>query len=275
METKRTESHSQHPSRRPSQGPRSQRPHSARPSHRPLSAPPPKVTVVEAGTGFKGSFDSNCPIVVKGKIEGDVNAPKLTVHPDGMVHGKVKVTELRSDGELEGEFDAEMVRLSGSVRNNTTIRADALEVLLSDKSPTAFGACDLEVGEMPSKDAVVKLHTEPKPSSPPAQSAPPPSSVRPSGVPTSSEAPASQPPAEAAASAANGSSTPATSEVPAAETAASQDATDGEAPFKEAAPEASASNAESTELPDEADSEEVSTSAASSRGRRRRSKKKR
>ncbi len=64
-----------------------------------------RKTLVEEGTQFKGALSSNCPIEVKGRIEGDVTAPALTVALGGAVHGKVKVGEIRSQGELAGEFD--------------------------------------------------------------------------------------------------------------------------------------------------------------------------
>src|SRR5580698_5775810 len=90
-----------------------------------------RKTLVEEGTQFKGSLSSNCPIEVKGRIEGDVTAPALSVSAGGAVHGKVKVGEMRSQGELSGEFDADVVQLSGSVKDATIIRAKSLEVKLA------------------------------------------------------------------------------------------------------------------------------------------------
>src|SRR3974390_872023 len=110
-----------------------------------------RKTLVEEGTQFKGSLGSNCPIEVKGRIEGDVTAPALSVSTGGAVHGKVKVGELRSQGELAGEFDADVVQLSGTIKDNTVIRAKSLEVKLAPangKMQVIFGECQLEgVGE--------------------------------------------------------------------------------------------------------------------------------
>jgi cytoskeletal protein CcmA (bactofilin family) len=106
-------------------------------------------TLVEEGTQFKGALSSNCPIEVKGRIEGEVTAPSLTVSASGAVHGRVKVGEIRSHGELAGEFDADVVQLSGTVKDNTVIRAKSLEVKLSPasgKMQVIFGECELEVG---------------------------------------------------------------------------------------------------------------------------------
>jgi cytoskeletal protein CcmA (bactofilin family) len=114
-----------------------------------------KQTLIEAGTTFKGSFASDCPIVVRGRVEGDLSGPSLTVSSTGVVSGTVKVTKLTSDGELSGEYDAEIVQLSGVVKDNTVIRAKTLEVKLSPergRMQVVFGECDLEVGDVPSAE---------------------------------------------------------------------------------------------------------------------------
>jgi cytoskeletal protein CcmA (bactofilin family) len=114
-----------------------------------------KRTLVEEGTEFKGSLASNCPVEVKGRVEGEVKAPVLNVSATGAVKGKVKVSELRSEGELAGEFDADSVHLSGSVRDNTVIRAKSLEVKIapaSGKMQVIFGECELDIGKEPAKE---------------------------------------------------------------------------------------------------------------------------
>jgi len=114
-----------------------------------------KKTLVEEGTEFKGSLASNCPVEVKGRIEGEVKAPVLNVSTSGAVRGKVKVNELRSEGELAGEFDADVVSLSGNVKDNTVIRAKSLEVKLAagnGKMQVIFGECELDIGKDASKE---------------------------------------------------------------------------------------------------------------------------
>jgi cytoskeletal protein CcmA (bactofilin family) len=115
-------------------------------------------TLVEEGTQFKGSLSSKCPIDVKGRVEGDLQAPSLSVSPKGAVHGKVRVDELVSEGEIAGEFDADVVRLSGVVKDNTVVRAKSLEVKLapaSGRMQVVFGECALEIGDAPTRDAAV------------------------------------------------------------------------------------------------------------------------
>jgi cytoskeletal protein CcmA (bactofilin family) len=125
-----------------------------------------RKTLVEEGTQFKGSLSSNCPIEVKGRIEGDVSAPALSVALGGAVHGKVKVGEIRSQGELAGEFDADVVVLSGTIKDNTVIRAKSLEVKLASansKMQVIFGECELEVGgEQPAAEVAARPSERPK-----------------------------------------------------------------------------------------------------------------
>lgn len=132
-----------------------------------------KKTLVEEGTEFKGTLVSKCPVDVSGKIDGEVHAPSLTVGATGGVFGKVRVGEITSEGEIAGEFEAETVRLSGRVSNNTVIRAKSIEVnLTSDKGKlqVSFGDCMLEVGEEPRKvNPPAPQPQAPKPPPPPVQ----------------------------------------------------------------------------------------------------------
>jgi cytoskeletal protein CcmA (bactofilin family) len=137
-------------------------------------------TLVEEGTQFKGAISSDCPIEVRGRIEGEVTAPALSIATSGAVHGHVKVGEIRSEGELAGEFDADVVQLSGTVKDNTVIRAKSLEVKLAPpggKMQVVFGECELEVGgdQAQKKEGAVRLADMPKPVSvrPPAPGAAP------------------------------------------------------------------------------------------------------
>jgi cytoskeletal protein CcmA (bactofilin family) len=129
-----------------------------------------RKTLVEEGTEFTGDLTSKCPVVVSGKIDGKLSAPSLTVSTSGAVHGKVKVADIRSEGELSGEFEADNVSLSGRVNNNTVIRAKSLEVKLAPekgKPLVTFGDCVLEVGDEP-----VRTGAGTPPSASPAPQAP-------------------------------------------------------------------------------------------------------
>jgi cytoskeletal protein CcmA (bactofilin family) len=113
-----------------------------------------KKTLIEEGTELKGTLTSTCPIVVQGKVEGDMTGPSVEVTETGVLSGKAKVTELRSRGELAGEFDADVVELSGRVRDKTVIRAQSLEVSLrrtEGRIEMVFGDCELAIGDAPDK----------------------------------------------------------------------------------------------------------------------------
>lgn len=118
-----------------------------------------KQTTVEEGTQFKGTLQSNCQVMVRGKVEGDLSAPSLVVSATGAVVGNVKAEQIRSEGVLAGHVDADDVYLSGSVRSDTVIRAKSLEVKLSDpqggKLQVTFGECILDVGDDPRAQASV------------------------------------------------------------------------------------------------------------------------
>jgi cytoskeletal protein CcmA (bactofilin family) len=132
-----------------------------------------KKTLIEEGTELKGTLSSLCPIVVMGKIEGEVTGPAVEVTDTGCLSGKIRVTELRSQGELAGEVDADVVHLAGRIRDKTIVRAKELEVKLgptSDKTEVVFGACELCVGDVPNKEtALADAKIGKKRSSPPEE----------------------------------------------------------------------------------------------------------
>jgi cytoskeletal protein CcmA (bactofilin family) len=122
-----------------------------------------KRTVVDEGTSFKGSLSSSCPIDVRGRIEGDLETPSLTISHSGAVHGRVKVGSVRSEGEIAGEFEADHVELAGSVKDNTVIRARSLEVRLATERgrlQVIFGECELSVGDEPTEHVELPVEAE-------------------------------------------------------------------------------------------------------------------
>jgi cytoskeletal protein CcmA (bactofilin family) len=124
--------------------------------------PTGKHTLVEEGTEFKGTMSSKCPIVVMGKVEGEITGPVIHVSNTGVMAGNVKVQELRSDGEVAGEVEAETVRISGRVRDKTVIRARSFEVSLSAQKggmEVVFGECELSVGDEPNKAEAIASAT--------------------------------------------------------------------------------------------------------------------
>jgi cytoskeletal protein CcmA (bactofilin family) len=110
-----------------------------------------KTTLVEQGTTFRGSLTSTCPVVVRGAVTGELEAPSVAVAASGSVSGKVKTQHLSSEGELSGEFDVDTVVLTGTVRSHTVIRARSLEAKLAAtgaKLEVVFGDVELHVGDL-------------------------------------------------------------------------------------------------------------------------------
>jgi cytoskeletal protein CcmA (bactofilin family) len=132
--------------------------------------PTGKHTLIEEGTEFKGSLSSKCPIVVVGKIDGDVTGPMIHVASSGVVSGKVNVQQLHSEGEIAGEVEAETVQIAGTVRDNTRIRARSLQVTLSTKKgmEVVFGECELAIGDEPDKQAAIAAAMAPVEAATPA-----------------------------------------------------------------------------------------------------------
>jgi cytoskeletal protein CcmA (bactofilin family) len=149
-----------------------------------------KRTLIEEGTELKGTLTSSCPVVVLGRLEGQMTGPSVDVAETGVLSGRAKVKELRSRGELAGEFEADNVELSGRVHDKTIIRARSLEVKLqrSDgRLELMFGECELAVGDEPDKAAAVREATSGS-----ARSAAKGSEVAASGGEVTAEADASQ-----------------------------------------------------------------------------------
>jgi hypothetical protein len=116
-------------------------------------------SVIDSGTTMKGSITSSSTVLVLGVLEGEVIGPAVEVEVGGVLVGKAKVGELRSRGELAGEFEADDVELSGKVRDQTVIRAKALLVAplhhTVGEPEAMFGECQIDIGDPPSKEQAV------------------------------------------------------------------------------------------------------------------------
>jgi bactofilin len=114
-----------------------------------------KHTLIEQGTEFKGTMKSSCPVVVNGRIEGELSAPELEITTTGVVQGNIKAERLSSRGKLSGNIDAGDLFLSGSVGSKTVIKAKNLEVKLmpeQGRMELTFGECTLDIGDEPTKE---------------------------------------------------------------------------------------------------------------------------
>lgn len=99
-------------------------------------------TIIEEGTNFRGTLTSNRPILVNGRVEGDVSAPAVRVTRSGVLQGNVEAKMISCRGSAAGAFDADTIELSGSIAENTRIRAQRLNLKIvstSGKIELAFG----------------------------------------------------------------------------------------------------------------------------------------
>jgi cytoskeletal protein CcmA (bactofilin family) len=105
-------------------------------------APGEPTTIVEEGSEFRGNFTSSRPIIVNGRIEGDVNAPAVVVTNSGAVQGNVEAKTISCRGSAAGVLAADTIELSGSIAQNTVIRAQRLNLKIvstSGRIELAFG----------------------------------------------------------------------------------------------------------------------------------------
>lgn len=117
-----------------------------------------KRTLVDEGTELKGTIKSTCPVVVVGKVEGDITGPSVEIAEKGVVSGTVKATEFSSFGEISGRVDADSVELSGKIRDGTVIRAKSLDIKVNrqgPRDPIQFGDVELWIGDEPDKAGAI------------------------------------------------------------------------------------------------------------------------
>ena len=110
-----------------------------------------KQTLVEEGTEFTGTMRARCKVVVRGSMDGELEAPAVEVTEGGTMTGSVKAERVDSRGVLAGSVEADEISLAGVVRSDTVIRARTLSVNLSSEAgrlEVTFGDTVLEVGDM-------------------------------------------------------------------------------------------------------------------------------
>lgn len=105
----------------------------------PVRSEPASPSVLAPGAVLKGSIRAPGPLHLQGTVEGDVQAPHVSLGEQGMLRGRLKCGHFVLDGQMDGEvlcreFTAgETARISGTVRCNVlnlklgaSINADVL-----------------------------------------------------------------------------------------------------------------------------------------------------
>ena len=99
-----------------------------------------KRTLVEEGTTFKGSLTSTCPILVKGGISGDLEAPSLTVATTGTVSGRMIETTRSSLTVMDAA-----ARLPSTVAVTNAVPVAIAVTTPDPETVTTSGALDAHV----------------------------------------------------------------------------------------------------------------------------------
>jgi cytoskeletal protein CcmA (bactofilin family) len=86
------------------------------------------TTVVEEGSDFQGDFTSRCPIIVNGRIAGNVKAPTVTVTATGSLEGKIEAKTISCNGSVAGVLEADAIALTGAIARDTIVRAQRLNL---------------------------------------------------------------------------------------------------------------------------------------------------
>ena len=93
-------------------------------SMQPARAEAATPSVLAPGAVLKGSIRAPGPLHLQGTVEGDVQAPHVSLGEEGMLRGRLKCGHFVLDGHMDGEvlcreFSAgETARISGTVRCN-------------------------------------------------------------------------------------------------------------------------------------------------------------
>ena len=90
-----------------------------------------RQTIIAEGTRFRGSLTSTFQLLVSGSVEGDVDAPSVTISVTGTTSGKIAAGALKSHGRIAGDCDVETAEIAGSVAHATVLRAASLDLKLT------------------------------------------------------------------------------------------------------------------------------------------------
>jgi cytoskeletal protein CcmA (bactofilin family) len=89
-----------------------------------------RVTVIAAGSSFRGELTSRDPVEVYGSLEGDAHVTaRFTVGETGRVFGNIDAAALVIAGEVNaGILTAEKIELRPTARVSATLRARVVSI---------------------------------------------------------------------------------------------------------------------------------------------------
>lgn len=99
-------------------------------------------TVISAGAVFTGNIKSPGPIHTQGVVEGDIDAPRVTLGVKGKAVGKITCQQLVIEGSFSGDLDCQEVTAGKTASLQGNISCETLTV-----APGAAVNGDLRVGK--------------------------------------------------------------------------------------------------------------------------------
>lgn len=99
-------------------------------------------SVISAGAVFHGNISSPGPIHAQGVIEGELDAPRVTLGKKGRVVGKITCEQLVIDGAFSGDLQCKEIAAGARASLEGNISCDSLTV-----TPGASINGDLRVGK--------------------------------------------------------------------------------------------------------------------------------
>ncbi|MBN2793050.1 MAG: polymer-forming cytoskeletal protein [Desulfuromonadales bacterium] len=87
-----------------------------------------RESIISQGVTIKGSIASPGPIHFMGVVEGDVDAPDVSLGAAGKIYGHLKCQELSLQGHMEGEVVCEQVTASHSAHFEGSLRCRSLQL---------------------------------------------------------------------------------------------------------------------------------------------------
>lgn len=113
-------------------------------------------TVIEEGTEFRGVMVSKRPVLLRGMLDGELQAPNVVVEAGGELRGKARLGELKSEGQVSGDIHADRVKLAGVVGDGTRIVARVLEIDVKSQDQAVavtFSRATLEIGDATERES--------------------------------------------------------------------------------------------------------------------------
>lgn len=87
-------------------------------------------SVISRGVVLKGTITAPGPLHFQGSIEGEVEAPQVSLGNHGTIKGKVKCRDFSLDGFVDGEVVCKQLTAGASARLKGVVECESIELEL-------------------------------------------------------------------------------------------------------------------------------------------------